>query len=329
MKIIYDKIFLEHETGAHPENKKRLLAFGELPLSKTESAERFLELVHTPAHIEQVRQACMQSLPLDADTLTSPGSFNAALHAAGAAIAASQSNDFALVRPPGHHAHATYSSGFCLFNSIAIATQKLVKGGKRVFILDIDGHLGDGTLDIFYRTDKVLFCSLHQYPAYPGGGFVNEIGEEKGKGYSVNVPLPPGSGDDVFMHALNAVMPIAKQFAPDVVAVSAGFDAYRQDPLLQLGLSMSCFYEAGKILRENFKNVFAVLEGGYNTAYLPSCVHNFIAGINNEPIPYPEPGTTSEAAVISEYENRMKLLFRQLSPYWKAEEKNFLISKKK
>lgn len=317
MKLISNKIFLQHNTGiGHPESAKRLEAFGSLPDTTIDSGEPFLELVHTKDYIARVKEACTYEMPLDADTQTSAKSFEVACHAVGAAIQASQTNNFALVRPPGHHSYPTYGSGFCLFNNIAIATQKLVNEGKRVFILDFDGHLGDGTLNTFYKTDKVLFWSLHQYPAFPGGGFADEIGEEKGKGFSVNVPLPAASSDDVFMHAITNFITIAKQFSPDVIAVSAGFDAYRQDPLLQLNLSATTFYELGLILKNNFKNIFAVLEGGYNVDYLPKCVYNFLAGINSEPIVLDEPKTTSPAYVVKEYLRRIDILKNSLNPYW-------------
>ncbi len=324
MKIIYNKIFLEHDTGsAHPENKKRLEAFELLAETNIKSAEQYLELVHTKLYIEQVKQASSGSRMLDADTLTSKNSFKAAVYAAGAAILASQSNDFALVRPPGHHAHSDYGSGFCLFNNIAIAVKKLVKEGKRIFILDIDGHLGDGTLELFYTSDKVLFWSLHQYPAFPGGGYVDEIGTGKGKGYSINVPLPPKSGDDIYMNAINNFMTVAEQFKPDIVAVSAGFDAHQYDPLLQLRLTLNTYYNVGHLLQSKFKNIFAVLEGGYNLEYLPKCALNFIAGINNQSIPYTKNLTISQNDVIKEYEKRTKSLIKHLSPYWKLDDYNW------
>ena len=317
MNLISNKIFLEHDTGTgHPESAKRLMAFGDLPDTTIESGEPYLELVHSKDYIEKVKEACSHGMPLDADTQTCEKSFEVACYAVGAAIQASKTNGFALVRPPGHHSYPTYGSGFCLFNNIAIATQKLVNEGKRVLILDFDGHLGDGTLHTFYKTDKVLFWSLHQYPAFPGGGFADEIGEEKGKGYSINVPLPAGSSDDLFMHAIHNFMTIAKQFSPDVVAVSAGFDAYRLDPLLQLNLSATTFYKTGQILKANFQNIFAVLEGGYNTEYLPKCVYNFLAGINGEKIVLDEALTISPAYIINEYEKRINVLKNSLNTLW-------------
>jgi len=317
MKVIYNKIFLEHQTpSGHPENRKRLESLGALPETDIIDGEPYLELVHPKSHIDFIKEACKQSADIDADTFTSPKSFEVATKAVGAAIMASQQNDFAVVRPPGHHAHPEMASGFCLFNNIAIATQKLVNEGKRVFILDFDGHLGDGTLKTFYNTDKVLFWSLHQYPAFPGGGFADEIGEGKGKGYSINIPLPPGSGDDIFMHAHNNLMSIAEQFKPDVVGVSAGFDAHIEDPLLQLRVSANSYYKIGQLLSQKFKNVFAVLEGGYNTDYIPKCLFNFVAGINGEEMPHNEEETKSNSSVKQDYNERLEVLLNNLRRYW-------------
>jgi len=310
-------MFLEHITPpGHAENQKRLESLGNIPESTIINGEPFLELIHAKEHIEKIREASKHSAQIDADTFTSPKSFEVATHAVGAAIMASMKNNFAIVRPPGHHAHPNMASGFCLFNNIAIATQKLVNEGKKVFILDFDGHLGDGTLQAFYNTDKVLFWSLHQYPAFPGGGFVDEIGEGKGKGYSVNVPLPPESGDDIFMHAITHFMTVAEQFAPDVVGISAGFDAHIEDPLLQLCVSANSYYKIGQLLASKFKNVFAVLEGGYNTDYIPKCLFNFLAGINGDTIYYGEQETISESTVLKEYNQRASLLRNNLTPYW-------------
>lgn len=318
MTPIYNDIFLEHDTGAHPENAQRLICLGPLPRTELIDGEPFLRLVHADAYIRHVKDVCRKGGGfLDADTVLSKRSYEAAVSAAAAAVMASRAQGFAVVRPPGHHAHPDHAAGFCLFNNIAIAAQELVRQGKKVLIFDFDGHLGDGTEHIFYATDRVMYWSLHQFPAYPGGGDEDQIGEGKGKGFTINVPLPPGSGDDVFFKAVEHLLPAAKAFRPDVVGVSAGFDACQHDPLLDLRLSVSAYHKIGKVLRDNFDNIFAVLEGGYNTEVLPKCFNNFLRGVNGEGIFYAERATDSSMQVMDEFDLRLGNLTRNLAPYWK------------
>ena len=208
--------------------------------------------------------------------------------------------------------------GFCLFNNIAIAAQKLVDEGKKVLIYDMDGHFGNGSADIFYDTDDVLYLSAHQYPAYPGTGWLEEIGNEKGRGFTINVPMPPYAADDLFLDALNKIIPAVKnQFNPDVVAVSAGFDAHHSDPLLQLNSTTNGFYETGKLLSKNFRNIFACLEGGYNLDFIHKNIIDFQNGINNKPQKFKEQSTISDNDVKNDFDIRMNLLKEKLMPYWK------------
>ena len=146
----------------------------------------------------------------------------------------------------------------------------------------------------------MLYWSLHQFPAFPGGGDVDEIGKGKGNGFTVNVPLSPETGDDIYLDAVKRLLPIAKQFKPDVVAVSAGFDGHQNDLLLELRLSMNTFYELGQILGKNFENVFATLEGGYNIEFFPKCLFNFVDGINNKKQRLKEDKTDSRIITIEE-----------------------------
>jgi len=316
MELISHPAFNMHVTGNHPENGSRLTCLGDLPATELPYDESILHIIHQEDYIEHVRAYCAEGRALDSDTMTSPGSFKAAVYAANATVLASETHGFAVVRPPGHHAYPDHASGFCLFNNVAIAAQRLVEQGKHVLLLDFDGHLGDGTCAIFDQSNRVLYWSLHQFPAFPGYGRATEIGKGSGEGFTFNVPLPPGSGDDIFMDAFHTLLPVAKQFDPDVVAVSAGFDAHQFDPLLDLRLTMDSYYEIGKILSETFKNIFATLEGGYNTRDLPGCLYNFLDGINGNPMRFHEEHTDSDFKVHQQYDIDKQILLSKLKPYW-------------
>ena len=317
MELLYNSQFLKHDQNSHPENSRRLSAFTRLPQTEIENGESYLPLVHSRDYISYIKSAYPQKTLVDADTYINEYSYQTACLAAGAAVMASQTSDFALVRPPGHHAHKDHAAGFCIFNNLAIAVQNLVRQGQKVCILDIDGHLGDGTMDFFYREDRVLYVSLHQYPAYPGRGNFDEIGEGKGKGFTVNIPLPPDSAGDIYLDAVSVWLPAAGKFKPDTVAVSAGFDAHHSDPLLNLNLTLSTYYDIGKILSENFKKIFAVLEGGYVPGFLQKNVVNFCRAINGKPMLFDEDNIQSEKPVLAEYNKRKHKLYKSLSPYWK------------
>lgn len=316
MDLLFNRVFLQHQTGLHPETAKRLDGFLGLPDCKLRSGEPYLALVHDKKYIERVREACARGEALDGDTAVSPGSWEAALYAVGTTIEAAEQGGFALVRPPGHHAYPNRASGFCLFNNVAIAARYLSARKQRVLILDFDGHLGDGTSAIFYQDPSVLYVSLHQYPAFPGHGYADEIGGGKGRGYTINIPLPAGSADDIFLNAIESFLPAMEQFKPDVVAVSAGFDAHCYDLMLDLNVTASTYYKIGRMLSERFPHIFAVLEGGYNVEVLPRCAINFAAGVNGHDMPYDERPMDSGLRAWQEYDIHLHAAISYLRKYW-------------
>lgn len=316
MRPIYDPVCLEHETGAHPECARRLAGAG-FDEERVAPAEDSLELVHTGGHVDRVREACARGGMLDADTVVSTRSWEAAVRAVGATLQAAEEGGFAITRPPGHHAAADRSAGFCLFNNVAIAARRLANAGKKVLIFDFDGHLGDGTSAIFEEEDQVLYWSIHQHPAYPGGGGETEIGRGRGVGFTVNVPLPPGSGDDLFLQGVRHTLSVARAFAPDVVAVSAGFDAHRADPLLDLNVTTHAFHRVGRLLAEEFETVFATLEGGYEPAALHRSIRAFLDGFNGAEGEALEKATDSSFKLHDEFDMRLCHLEECLAPHWR------------
>jgi len=287
---------LEHDTGPHPEGPGRIPAIEramdkrvwlgfELRDAPRATTEQLLR-VHPGDYVDHVRRSCERGVALDPDTITSPGSWAAALHAAGGPLAmvdallAGQARlGFSGMRPPGHHAETQTAMGFCLFNNVAIAARHALDahGVTRVFVLDWDVHHGNGTNEVFHETSAVLFASLHQWPLYPGTGALEDVGSGEGEGFSINLPMPPGSGEDEWLAMVqHVVVPAARQFEPELVLVSAGFDAHRADPLANCMLETHSFAELGGQVRELAGAldvpVGVVLEGGYDLEALSSSV---------------------------------------------------------
>jgi acetoin utilization deacetylase AcuC-like enzyme len=350
--ILRDSLFMKHSNGPwHPESPDRLRAIGqmlaafprreelqELPARDASVAE--LARVHTDGYIRQIEATRGRELTvLDPDTSANRDSWAAAVRAAGGAITVTEAvlegraaGAFAFLRPPGHHAEADRARGFCIFNNIAVAAAHALEARalERVLIVDWDVHHGNGTMHSFYDSPKVLYMSVHQYPHYPGTGRVEEVGSAEGRGYTVNVPLPGGQGDSDYLSIFRELfLPIARQYAPQLVLVSAGFDVHRHDPLAGMDVSNRGFRRMTEMLlglaAEHCPGRLAImLEGGYDLTALtegvaavlgalldgPPAPREQAAGRAEAPIPEGEgPPEAITARVIAEAREA-------LAPYW-------------
>ncbi|MBN2028577.1 MAG: histone deacetylase [Actinobacteria bacterium] len=310
--VFYDPIYLEHDTGqGHPERPERLETTMQLLdevrlseklriISPRDATVEEIQLVHPKGYINKVKSTAESGGGwLDPDTHVGARSYAAALKSTGALLEGLErifsgdiDNAFCMVRPPGHHATAERGMGFCLFNNNAVAARFAIKefGISRVFILDWDAHHGNGLQDIFYDDDKVLYISLHQYPHYPGTGGSSEVGIGKGEGFTVNFPLPARSGEEVYLAAFDQVIiPVARQYEPELVLISAGYDGHFSDLLCSMLLRGNSYAEMAtrlKGLAEEFcgGKMMAALEGGYNLVGIAISMADTIAVMAGEEI---------------------------------------------
>jgi acetoin utilization deacetylase AcuC-like enzyme len=285
-----DPVFAEHDAGpGHPERPARLEAVRRglreaglldalVALSPREATREELLRVHSAAHVDRLAASAGRHVRFDADTATSPRSYEAAVWAAGAVVDAvcrgvdgSLDRAFCNVRPPGHHATRDRPMGFCLVNNVAVgAAAALARGLARVAVVDFDVHHGNGTQEAFYADPRVLYVSSHQYPFYPGTGALSEVGEGGGRGFTVNLPMPFGLGDGDYRRTYREIVePIGRAFDPELVLVSAGFDPHRDDPIGGMGVTAAGFAELMDVCLAIASGsargrLVAAFEGGYD-----------------------------------------------------------------
>jgi acetoin utilization deacetylase AcuC-like enzyme len=340
--LVSSSRFAEHQTPpGHPERPERAQvmdavasrwrARGGEVVAPREATHEQLARVHDVHYIQRISELRDRAVALDPDTYTSPETYEVSLLAAGAAIeavertmSASQHSTFALVRPPGHHAEHAHAMGFCLFNNVAVAAAhaRHSLGAKRVAIVDYDVHHGNGTQHLFERDATVLYVSMHQYPYYPSTGAVEEIGVGPGEGFTVNLPMASGGTDADYQHVFGRVaLPILRQFAPDLLLISAGFDAHERDPLATMRATEAGFaamtMELRRVADECCHGRLAlVTEGGYDLKALDASLEAVVQTLSG---PAAVPVWPADGAPSNRGRVAADAAVQALERYWKVQ----------
>lgn len=344
--IVKDTRYLQHSAGfAHPESPERLAAIYEMlenPLmdwkfihiEPREATHKEIEMIHSPSYVNFIASTAGQRcVYLDPDTSTSPETYEIAKLAVGgvcnaidSVIKGNADNAFAFVRPPGHHAEKDTAAGFCVFNNIAIGAMHAISkyGFKRILIVDWDLHHGNGTQHSFYKDPRVLYFSTHQYPYYPGTGSLQEFGQVAGEGYTINVPLQEGAGDAAFVKIFHKILqPVALEYKPELVLLSAGFDTHFQDPLGGMRVTPEGFAAMTRILLNIADSCcqgrfVAVLEGGYHIVGLTRSVKAVLEEMLDETNVTEEKLSSLGKGVDEETEQLINKVISRIRPYWKV-----------
>jgi acetoin utilization deacetylase AcuC-like enzyme len=352
LAIVYSKKFLEHKTGIHCENPLRLEvsldALRRFSLINDEkcivveprmASVEELKLVHDEDYVEEIRNFCLSGGGYyDGDTYLSRESFDVASYAVGGMLNALEEvfkgnfkRLFGLVRPPGHHAGVygramgASTVGFCVFNNVAVLAAYALKKGlaKKILIFDFDVHHGNGTQEIFNRSAKVLYISFHEKGIYPGTGYEFEVGEGEGEGFSVNVPMPHRSDNKIYLKAMEEiVIPIGEEFKPDLVLLSAGFDAHHSDNISSIQLSAESYFQMTEFMVKLSKKysdgrVLACLEGGYSRETLSKSLPATIAALNETRVDVKDSILQASTSIVDKAEETIRTVKKIQSKYWK------------